>query len=151
MTEFRELTADGGVDGILRRGEKICLLQCKRVDGTIGEPVLRDLMGAITHFHAHEGIVVTTGRFSEPAKRWASGKAINLVDIDELTSLVREHFGERNLVPDSFVVELEDVISNSTCPECGKKLKTRTGVYGKFIGCTAYPACTYTRKRKKKR
>jgi DNA topoisomerase-1 len=31
------------------------------------------------------------------------------------------------------------------CPECGKKLSTRLGRRGKFVGCTAYPECKYTR------
>ena len=31
------------------------------------------------------------------------------------------------------------------CPECGKLLKERKGKFGKFIGCTGYPACRYTR------
>ncbi len=31
------------------------------------------------------------------------------------------------------------------CPKCGKKLSIRLGRRGKFIGCTAYPECDYTR------
>jgi DNA topoisomerase I len=31
------------------------------------------------------------------------------------------------------------------CPECGKPLSIRLGKRGKFIGCTGYPECTYTR------
>lgn len=31
------------------------------------------------------------------------------------------------------------------CPECGHKLSIRLGRSGRFIGCTNYPACTYTR------
>jgi len=31
------------------------------------------------------------------------------------------------------------------CPECGKPLAKRLGKRGAFIGCTAYPDCTYTR------
>lgn len=32
------------------------------------------------------------------------------------------------------------------CPLCGGKLAYRTGKYGKFIGCSNYPKCRYTRK-----
>lgn len=31
------------------------------------------------------------------------------------------------------------------CPECGKPLSIRLGRNGRFIGCTDYPACSYTR------
>ena len=30
------------------------------------------------------------------------------------------------------------------CPQCGNKLVLRTSKYGKFIGCSNYPKCTYT-------
>lgn len=31
------------------------------------------------------------------------------------------------------------------CPQCGKPLSIRLGKRGKFIGCTGYPECTFTR------
>lgn len=31
------------------------------------------------------------------------------------------------------------------CPKCGKQLSIRLGKRGRFIGCTAYPECDYTR------
>ncbi len=31
------------------------------------------------------------------------------------------------------------------CPECGQPLKERWGRFGKFIACSAYPECRYTR------
>jgi hypothetical protein len=37
-----------------------------------------------------------------------------------------------------------------TCPDCGKPLAERSGRYGKFIGCTGYPKCRYTRNIGKK-
>ena len=32
------------------------------------------------------------------------------------------------------------------CPECGSELVYRTGRYGKFISCSNFPSCKYTRK-----
>lgn len=29
------------------------------------------------------------------------------------------------------------------CPLCGKKLVTRNGQYGKFLGCSGYPSCNF--------
>jgi len=31
------------------------------------------------------------------------------------------------------------------CPSCGSQLSIRLGRHGRFIGCTNYPTCTYTR------
>lgn len=34
---------------------------------------------------------------------------------------------------------------DEACPQCGKPLSSRLGKRGRFIGCTAYPECDYTR------
>jgi DNA topoisomerase-1 len=34
---------------------------------------------------------------------------------------------------------------DEACPLCGKPLSIRLGRYNRFIGCTAYPECSYTR------
>lgn len=36
-------------------------------------------------------------------------------------------------------------LSESKCPKCGSKLEIKNGRYGKFVGCTRYPYCNYTR------
>jgi len=35
--------------------------------------------------------------------------------------------------------------TGESCPQCGKPLVAREGKRGKFIGCTGYPRCRYTR------
>lgn len=34
---------------------------------------------------------------------------------------------------------------NEACPKCGKELSIRLGKRGRFVGCTGYPDCDYTR------
>ena len=34
---------------------------------------------------------------------------------------------------------------DEACPQCGKPLSIRLGRYNRFIGCTGYPDCSYTR------
>jgi len=34
---------------------------------------------------------------------------------------------------------------DEACPQCGSPLSIRLGRHGRFIGCTNYPTCTYTR------
>ncbi|HFB98319.1 MAG TPA: DNA topoisomerase I, partial [Bryobacterales bacterium] len=40
-------------------------------------------------------------------------------------------------------VTQEEIDEN--CPKCGEKLSIRLGRHGRFIGCTQYPKCDYTR------
>ena len=45
-------------------------------------------------------------------------------------------------------VKREDVTQeriDENCPKCGKQLSIRLGRRGRFIGCTGYPECDYTR------
>jgi DNA topoisomerase-1 len=45
-------------------------------------------------------------------------------------------------------VQRKDVTQEAideACPECGKPLSIRLGRNGRFIGCTDYPTCSYTR------
>jgi len=41
-------------------------------------------------------------------------------------------------------VKLEEV-TDEVCPECGKPLVIKFGRYGKFIACSGYPECKYTK------
>ncbi|WP_234117536.1 topoisomerase DNA-binding C4 zinc finger domain-containing protein [Clostridium hydrogenum] len=35
--------------------------------------------------------------------------------------------------------------SRPVCPQCGSKMKLRSGQYGTFWGCSNYPKCRYTK------
>jgi DNA topoisomerase-1 len=48
---------------------------------------------------------------------------------------------ERTMEP----AEVQEQPIGEACPECGNDLVTRFGRYGKFIGCSNYPECRYTR------
>ncbi len=55
----------------------------------------------------------------------------------------------KTLIDDKEVsVQRSDVTQEALeekCPECGKQLSIRLGRNGRFIGCTDYPECSYTR------
>jgi len=34
-------------------------------------------------------------------------------------------------------------VNNMICPKCGCQLVERSGIYGKFLGCSAYPNCNF--------
>ncbi|MFC2045454.1 type I DNA topoisomerase [Chloroflexota bacterium] len=43
-------------------------------------------------------------------------------------------------------VELAPELTDETCPECGKPLAVKMGRFGKFLACTGYPECKYTKR-----
>ncbi len=55
----------------------------------------------------------------------------------------------KELIDDKEVsVQRKDVTQepiDEACPKCGQQLSIRLGRRGRFIGCTAYPECDYTR------
>jgi DNA topoisomerase-1 len=51
-----------------------------------------------------------------------------------------EHTGE-NVKRSDVTQDLLD----EACPKCGKPLAARLGKHGRFVGCTGYPDCDYTR------
>jgi DNA topoisomerase-1 len=42
-------------------------------------------------------------------------------------------------------VKLLDEFTGELCPQCGKALVIKTGRFGKFVGCSGYPECRYTK------
>ncbi|MDT7885056.1 MAG: type I DNA topoisomerase [Thermoflexus sp.] len=42
-------------------------------------------------------------------------------------------------------VSLDHEVLDEQCPECGAPLQIRYGRFGKFVGCTRFPECRYTR------
>ncbi len=79
---------DHGVDVVVqtKQGEQ-CVVQCKRWRGSVGEPVVRDFYGVMHHEKADRGIIITTGRFTRPAREWARGKPILMYDGNEFVKL----------------------------------------------------------------
>jgi len=42
-------------------------------------------------------------------------------------------------------VKLADELTDEVCPNCGKPLAIKTGRYGKFLACSGYPDCKFTK------
>lgn|GEM_PF-3306528 len=87
-------SGDGGVDLYLQRGNLTAIVQCKRLNSTVGEPTVRDLYGTMLHVGAQGAFLVTTGGISEPARRFAAGKPIKLFDGRYLLRWLHQHEGE---------------------------------------------------------
>lgn len=146
-----QYVGDGGIDGYLYKDSKIILLQCKRYKGSVGEPAVRDLYGAMAHEKADAGYMVTTGNVSKQAKSWIGDKPIRVIELNELIELIDLYMNENFVVPKAFEVKNFVDLDSKICPECGRGLRSVSGKNGKFIGCTGYPNCKYTRSRSRTR
>ena len=65
------------------------LFQCKRYKGSVGTPQIRDFRGAMEG-RADKGIILTTGTFTQEARREArrdGARPIELVDGDKLVDM----------------------------------------------------------------
>lgn len=80
---------DHGIDVLLiNPNNQKELVQCKQWSKPVGEPVLRDLYGAMMHDRAVRGWLWAPRGFTGPAKAWAQGKSIVLVDDTEINRLI---------------------------------------------------------------
>lgn len=88
---------DGGIDGkgILQVSDFLTFrveFQCKRYSGSVGPDVVQKLRGAMSG-SADRGLIVTTGHFTQGAKREATREdkiPIELVDGEELINKLQE-------------------------------------------------------------
>ena len=152
--------ADGGVDLVLARpgkngGEKF-LVQCKQWRALkVGVDVVRELYGVMAARGATGGLVVTSGRFTNDAISFASGRNVTLVDGPKLVGLIRQAragAGQPAARADAAKAAgpTAATVHATACPLCTKPMARRTAkrganAGGEFWGCTGYPACRGTR------
>ena len=89
-------SGDGGIDGIInedRLGLDAIYLQAKRWEGVVGRPEIMRFVGALAGQRATKGVFITTSRFTQEAKDYASSSQykIVLVDGERLADLMIEH------------------------------------------------------------
>ena len=89
-------SGDGGIDGIInedRLGLDMIYVQAKRWKGNVGEPPVRDFVGALDGEGVQKGVFITTSHFSPTAKNFAerSSKRIILIDGKQLAQLMIDH------------------------------------------------------------
>lgn len=93
--EMTKASHDGGIDLIahcdvpLLQGKYI--IQCKRYDGSVGEPFVRDLFGVMTAERANKGILVTNSSFTQSAAAFAAGKPLELIDGDQFLKMLARY------------------------------------------------------------
>jgi restriction system protein len=143
--------ADGGIDLVLRRDGEKSLVQCKQWKAyKVGVDVVRELFGVMAATGAAGGFVVTSGRFTDEATNFASGRNIKLVDGPKLHELIRRALAARRQpvasAGDPLPVRDQAAPVPPACPTCAKPMVKRlakrgANAGGEFWGCTGYPAC----------
>jgi restriction system protein len=90
-------TGDGGIDGlgVYRLGlvSFPVFFQCKRYQGTVGAPAVRDFRGAMAG-RGDKGLLITTGTFTAEAKKEATrdgAPPVDLIDGDRLCELLKQY------------------------------------------------------------
>ena len=98
QVEVTKKSGDGGIDGTGKL--KIngifsfnVAFQCKRYDGVVGAPAIRDFRGSLTT-NIEKGVLITTGTFSKAAREEAASpgkQQINLVDGEDFINMIAEY------------------------------------------------------------
>lgn len=81
-------SGDEGVDGIIkedRLGLDVVYLQAKRWEATVGRPEVQKFVGALHGKRAKKGVFITTGRFSDDARKYVETIDPRVILIDGRT------------------------------------------------------------------
>jgi restriction system protein len=86
-------TADGGIDGVIdedRLGLDSVYVQAKKWENSVGEPQLRDFVGALHAHRARKGVFITTSNFTSAARSYVDKVEfkISLIDGQRLAELM---------------------------------------------------------------
>ena len=144
--------ADGGVDLTMKKGADRYLVQCKQWRAmSVGVEPVRELYGVMAAHRAVGSFVVTSGRFTEEAKRFASGREIELVDGAQLERGIRQQpTSPKKSEAIIAATKPTAVAVERVCATCGSAMVFRKATKGSsagqsFYGCSKFPRCRGTR------
>jgi restriction system protein len=152
ITEVGGAGPDGGVDLVLHKNGEKFLVQCKQWRSMkVGVGVIRELYGVMAAERVAGGFVVTSGSFTEDAKKFAHGRNVELLDGSMLIRVPRaaspggQPLGHSE---PSASTEVQQAVTGP-CPVCGSKMLRRVAKRGAnagqaFLGCSSYPGCKTT-------
>jgi restriction system protein len=140
--------ADGGADillGAAGSDSALTVVHCKAWSAyRVGIKPVRELRAAMTSAGAGEGMLVTSGRFTQEAVDAAPKEYVTLIDgadlLGKLGALPLEQ--ARTLLK----LATQGDFLTPTCPACSVKMVSRQSTaHGKrFWGCPNYPQCKET-------
>jgi restriction system protein len=134
---------DEGIDLVLKKDGRLALVQCKHwKSAKVGVNIIRELLGVMSAEQASNGIVITSGVFTQEAKNFAADKPLDLIEGKQLVQLIDNVRKQGTTMRKPFPADV--------CPKCGGELILRTTKIGqsagqKFRGCSNFPKCRFTK------
>lgn len=147
-TSVNETGTPGGVDIVLHpQGSERAssIARCKAWDAyRVGVKSVRELRGAMTAAKIADGVLLTSGRFTQEAVKLAGQERIQTIDGAALLEKMAALPPEKALALLKFATQGDFL--TPTCPHCSIKMMSRksTKEGRKFWGCRNYPACKHT-------
>jgi len=149
--EVSKIGADGGIDILLyeriNTDKLLGVVQCKAwATKPVGVREVRELYGVMADIGCLLGVLITTSRFTEDARSFASGKHISLMTVEKLLALILGL--PENLKTELLYQTTQGDYTVPSCPNCDIKLVSRVASKGKslgqhFWGCSNFPKCRY--------
>jgi restriction system protein len=139
--------ADGGVDLILTKAGETYLVQCKQWKAyKVGVNIVRELLGVMVSQGAAGGYLVTSGVFTNEARRFAESSNIALIDGEKLAYLMNETRAAQPAPPAGRPTTAPPPQTSPACPKCGSAMVLRHATKGAhagsaFWGCSRFPGC----------
>ena len=142
---------DGGIDLALTKGSEKFLVQCKQWKAyKVSVDVVRELYGVMAAKGAAGGFVVTSGRFTDDARKFAEGRNVQLVDGPKLFSMIKQ--AKQSIAatakPTTSKPQMATpkMVAATSCPLCSSGMVKRTARNGsnagsEFWGCSTFPKC----------
>jgi restriction system protein len=140
--------ADGGAGiNLYEEGSESAsaIVQCKPWNAyRVGIKPVRGLRGVMASENVGEGVLVTSGTFTQEARDFAGKEKIQLIDGAELLGKIAALLPEKALALLKFATQGDFL--TPTCPSCGIKMASRKSTkHGRaFWGCRNYPRCKET-------
>ena len=94
----------------------------------------------------HDGELV---RYDTIADKILSYNNVVIDDINNIVNIINSNNITDEKIKKEHIKNIrENIIDKdpNKCPKCGGQLVERNGKYGRFIGCSNYPRCKYTKK-----
>ena len=133
---------DYGADLIVEKDGLKTVIQAKRYASRVGIEAVQQVIGAVGHYGADSGMVITNSYFTPNAKALARSNQVELWDRDRLLRFLLSL--QKSGVPDDNGGE-RTPDEAPVCAKCGSPMVMRRGKWGQFFGCSRFPRCRFTR------
>lgn len=133
----------------LTKGTEKFLVQCKQWKAyKVGVDVVRELYGVMAATEAVGGFVVTSGRFTDEARKFAEGRNVQLIDGAKLFTMIKQAKQSMAVTPQPTTRKPQmaalKAVAVTSCPLCSSGVVRRTERNGsnsgsEFWGCSTFP------------